>query len=281
MKLRTDHIWPLVILAALGFYVSLIPLPPNDFWWHLKIGEIIYTRRSIPTTNMFAWTLPADAPFTYGAWLGELLLYILYRWGGLSLVTFARNVLILAAFWLTALTARERSDSWRLATPALALAGGMSLNNLIIRPQIWSFPLFALYLYLLTRYAAGRLRSGWLLVLPLLMACWVNAHGAFILGLVLLGIFTVGEAVRAAAGPGDTAEYDDTRPLSWRQVGWLAGIAALTAAATLVNPRGIGIVRYVVGLLTENPARPWWWSGNRRRLRASPTSFSTLASCSC
>ncbi len=255
MKLRTDHLWPLVILAALGFYVSLIPLPPNDFWWHLKIGEIIYTRRSIPTTNMFAWTLPADAPFTYGAWLGELLLYILYRWGGLPLVIFARNLLVLVAFGLAALAAWERTASGRLVTPPLALAAGMSLNNLIVRPQIWSFPLFALYLYLLNRYTAGRLRERWLLLLPPLMAFWVNAHGAFILGLVLVGIFAVGEAVRAAAGPGDAAGYDDAGPLSWRQVGWLAGIAALTAAATMVNPRGVGIARYVVGLLTDKPSQ--------------------------
>ncbi|MGQ9718080.1 MAG: hypothetical protein ACUVR6_10410 [Anaerolineae bacterium] len=247
MKLRTEHLWPLVILAALGFYTSLVPLPPNDFWWHLKIGELIATRRAIPTTNMFAWTLPADAPFTYGAWLGELLLYVLYRWGGLELVTFARNVLVLAAFWLAARAAWERCGSWRLVAPALALAAGMSLNNLVIRPQIWSFPLFALYLWLLTRHSLGRLRAGGLLVLPPLMAFWVNAHGAFVLGLVLVGIFVVDEALQALLRePGARA---------WRDVGALAGAAALTALATLANPRGIGIAAYVVDLLTDRPSQ--------------------------
>jgi len=238
--------------------VSLIPLPPNDFWWHLKIGEIIYTTRPIPNTNMFAWTLPADAPFTYGAWLGELLLYILYRWGGLALVTFARNLLVLLAFWIVGLTAQERvaqaivaqADSLRhgrLTAPALALLGGMSLNNLIVRPQIWSFPLFALYLWLLTRYAAGRLRARWLLLLPPLMAFWVNAHGAFVLGLVLVGIFAVGEAVRTLLRqPGSC---------SWSEVGALAGAGALTALATLANPRGVGIAAYVVDLLTDRPSQ--------------------------
>lgn len=247
MKLRIDHLWPLVILAALGFYVSLIPLPPNDFWWHLKIGELIYTQRAIPTTNMFAWTLPADAPFTYGAWLGELLLYALYRWGGLELVIFARNVLVLAAFWLAARAAWERCGSWRLVTPALALAAGMSLNNLIVRPQIWSFPLFGLYLYLLTRYSLGRLRAGWLLVLPPLMAFWVNAHGAFILGLVLVSIFAVGEALRTLAGGPQTR--------SWREVLWLVGVGGLTILATLANPRGVGIAAYVADLLTDKPSQ--------------------------
>ncbi|MBC7227932.1 MAG: hypothetical protein H5T61_11990 [Thermoflexales bacterium] len=260
-----DALWSAVVLAGLAFIISLIPLPPNDFWWHLKIGEIIFATRAIPTTNMFAWTLPPDAPFTYGAWLGELLLYLVYRAGGLPLVTFARNLLVLLAFWLVGRTARERSSSWRLTAPALALAGGMSLNNLIIRPQIWAFPLFALYLWLLNRYVAAcssarseaecRIHARWLLPLPLLMALWVNVHGSFVLGLVLMGIFAVGEAVRTAwaQGGGGAEGHPDT--LSWRGVGALFGVGALTALATLANPRGVGIAAYVVDLLTDRPSQ--------------------------
>src|SRR4030067_279853 len=70
-----DILWVLVILAGFLFFTSLIPLPPNDFWWHLKIGESIYITHSIPTTNIYAWSLPVDQPFFYAAWLGELLLY--------------------------------------------------------------------------------------------------------------------------------------------------------------------------------------------------------------
>ncbi len=259
-----DALWPAVVLAGLGFLASLIPLPPNDFWWHLKIGEMIYTTHAIPTTNMFAWTLPADAPFTYGAWLGELLLYLLYRAGGLPLVTFARNLLVLLAFWMVGWTARERSGSWRLTAPALALAGGMSLNNLIVRPQIWAFPLFALYLWLLTRYAAwsearsaaeDRRRARWLLLLPPLMAFWVNAHGSFILGLVLVGIFAAGEALRTACSQARSGAECRPDALPWRRVGLLFGVGALTALATLANPRGIGIAAYVVDLLTDRPSQ--------------------------
>lgn len=258
-----DALWSAVVLAGLGFWVSLIPLPPNDFWWHLKIGEMIFTNRAIPTTNMFAWTLPPDAPFTYGAWLGELLLYLLYRTGGLPLVTFARNIMVLLAFWLMGQTARERSGSWRLAAPALALAGGMSLNNLIVRPQIWAFPLFALYLWLLTRYvarsqarSAAECRPGWLLLLPPLMAFWVNVHGSFVLGLVLVGIFAIGEAVRAAVcSQARSAAECCPDALSWRGVGILFGVGALTALATLANPRGVGVVAYVVDLLTDRPSQ--------------------------
>ncbi len=242
-----DLLWPWVVWVTFGFYVALVPLPPNDFWWHLKIGEIIYHTGQVPTTNIFSWSLPAETPFFYGAWFGEWLLYVLYRLGGLALVMVARNGLILGAYAVVVAEARRRTGSWRSTTLPLALACFMSVNNLILRPQMWSWMPFVLYLVLLSRYAAGKLRPKWLLACPALMIFWVNAHGAFILGLVLLGIFTVGEGLRIL--------LKQTGARSWREVGWLAGVSSLTAAATLLNPRGVGIVGYVIGLMTDPPSQ--------------------------
>ncbi|MFN3762296.1 MAG: hypothetical protein ACK4WK_03725, partial [Anaerolineae bacterium] len=138
-----------------------------------------------------------------------------------------------------------------------------------VRPQIWAFPLFALDLWLLTRYTVRsearsaaecrptRLRSaasltpnGYLLLLPLLMAFWVNVHGSFVLGLVLVGIFAVGEAVHAVA-----QAISLRHRFSGRRVGVLFGVGALTVLATLANPRGVGIAAYVVKLLTDRPSQ--------------------------
>ncbi|HOT91973.1 MAG TPA: hypothetical protein PLJ78_12085 [Anaerolineae bacterium] len=245
--LPTAALWFLAVLAGFGFYVSLVPLPPNDFWWHLKIGELIYTTGTIPATNMFAWTLPTDTPFFYGAWLGQWLLYAVYRRGGVALLLFIRTAMALTAFGLVGAEAKRRSASWRLAAFVLIFACLMTFNNLIVRPQIWSWLPFVFYFVLLCRYADGALRGRWLLLCPLLMVFWVNAHGAFILGLVLLGGFTVGEALRTWFG------LDGAR--SWRAVGWLAAVSGLTGLATLVNPRFVGIVNYVVGLMTNPPSQ--------------------------
>jgi len=247
LRLNITVLWPLVVLAGFGVYVSLVPLVPNDFWWHLKIGEIIYIKRTLPTTSMFAWSLPAETPFFYGAWLGEWLLYVVYTWGGLPLLLFGRTILALSAFWLTAFRARLRSDSWRLSALALAFAGTMSLNNLMLRPQIWSWLPFVIYLLVLDSWSAGRLRKSWLLVLPPLMVFWVNAHGAFVLGLVLVGIFGLGELL------GKLLKRGGTR--SWSDLTRLAGVGGLTGLATLINPKGIGVVEYVVGLMTDPPSQ--------------------------
>ena len=165
---RLEHLWVLLALSVIGIFISLVPTDPNDFWWHLKAGQLVATD-GIPSTNRFAWTVPADTPFVYQSWLGEWLLYMLSVIGGLPLTVFARNALGLVAFTLVAVEAHNRTGSWRLAAGAVLLAAAMSLNNLSTRTQIWSWLLFTLLLVLLGSYTRGRLHPRWLVVLPLLM----------------------------------------------------------------------------------------------------------------
>jgi hypothetical protein len=240
-------LWLAVILAAISFLVALIPIRANDFWWHLKLGELIFTQRSIPTTNIFAWTLPAGYPFFYGAWLGELLLYIPYRLGGLELLVFTRNLLAFGLFTLVGWEARQRSGSWRIAAFVVLLFYVMVLNNLTLRTQIWAWLPFMLFAIPLSRFAAGAISPRWLLLCPLIMAGWVNTHGSYILGLVLLGAYFAGETLRTL--------LKQTSALPWRSIAWLGAAGALTAAASLANPRGFGIYAYFIDLMTDPPSQ--------------------------
>jgi hypothetical protein len=245
--LRIDQLWLLIILVGFGVIVSLTPLVPNDFWWHLKIGQIIFQTGAIPNTNQFAWSLPADTPFTYGAWLGEYLFYLLYRLGKLDLVIFARTIMVLVAFWLVGYEAQRRSRSWRIAAVVTASACVITMNNLIVRPQNWSWLPFITVFILLSRFSASQLRARWLLALPLIMVFWVNVHGAFILEIVLVGIFFVGEALRTWKKlPGF---------MSMRNLGWIGATGLLTGLATVINPRFTKIFGYVVDLMTDRPSQ--------------------------
>lgn len=241
---RLDHLWVLLALSVVGIFISLVPTSPNDFWWHLKAGELVATG-GIPTTNMFAWTLPADTPYVYQSWLAEWLFYALYRLGGFPLVVFARNMLGLAAFALVAYEARRRSGSWRLAAGAVLLAAAMSINNFTTRTQNWSWVLIPLLFILLSRYVDGRLLPRWLVALPVLMIVWVNLHGAFALGLLLAAAFATGETLRRL--------LRQPHALNWQRLRVLYIAFAAMLAATLVNPLGIGIFGYV-RLLLEDPS---------------------------
>jgi hypothetical protein len=247
IQLRTDQLYPLIILAGFSFLVFLIPLPPNDFWWHLKIGEIIYTQGSIPTTNMFAWSLDPQTPFTYGAWLGELTLFVIYKLGKLELLSFIRSTLILLVCWFVGYETYLRSHSWRLASLSIAFLGTMTLNNLAVRPQIFTWMIFVAFIFVLNRFAEGTAKPATLFSLPFLMLAWVNMHGTFILGGVLIGIFFTGELLRRL--------LDTDNTVGWQKIKWLFLVGCATGLAMLANPNGPGIVRYVADLMTDQPSQ--------------------------
>jgi hypothetical protein len=234
-----EQLWAIMTLTLIGVFIALVPTLPHDFWWHLKIGQLV-AERGLPTTNLFAWTLPDNTPFIYATWLGEWLFYALYRAGGLPATILARNLLGLAGFALVAAEARRRSGSWRLAALAALLAASMTINNLATRTQNWSWVPFSLYLLILGAYVDGQVRRRALLALPLMMAFWVNVHGAFVLGLALVVIVAGGETLRRL--------FKQPRALGWDRLGalYLAGVA--TAAATLLNPIGPAIFGYVAKL---------------------------------
>jgi hypothetical protein len=245
--LGIDQLWLLVILAGFGVFVSLTPLAPNDFWWHLKIGQLTYQNGHIPSSNMFSWSVPVDTPFTYGAWLGEYLFYLLYHVGRLDLVIFTRTILALVAFWLVGYEAKRRSGSWRIAALVVAPACIITINNLVVRPQNWSWLPFMAFFILLSRYADQQLPGRWLLALPVIMVFWVNAHGAFILGSVLVGMFFAGEILRFWMKlPGYMAI---------RKIGLIGVTGVLTVLATVINPRFTRIFGYVLDLMTDKPSQ--------------------------
>jgi hypothetical protein len=93
----------------------------------------------------------------------------------------------------------------------------------------------------------GRTRLLWLL--PLLMLAWVNLHGGFLVGFVLLGIYWVSAVWQWFRLKED--RFDDVwrRIRIGRLVRNLTLTGALSAAATLVNPYGfklhVHIYRYL------------------------------------
>lgn len=244
---RVDQLWMIVFFTGILFVTSLVPLLPHDFWWHLKVGEIIVETRTIPTTNMFGWTLDAAHPYAYGSWLGEVIFYLLYQLGRMKLIIFIRNFLFGISFFLVAWEAKRRSHSWRVTAIVLLLSFAMASDNLQIRPQMFSVLPFVTFLILLNRYATNQLKATWLLVCPLMMLFWVNAHGAFILGFILLGIFAVGEVIQQIS--------KQTDPRTWRKTVWLLVVTVLTLIALLGNPDGFGIFSTVLDLITDKPVQ--------------------------
>ncbi|GAB4112208.1 MAG: hypothetical protein OHK0050_13090 [Roseiflexaceae bacterium] len=241
-----DHLYGLVLFILAACLLALVPNGPHDFWWHLEVGRLIASDR-LPTANIRAWTLPPEQPYVYAGWLAEYCFYLLVEWGGLIMPGIARNLLGFLALALVTTEALRRTRSWLLAGAAALLVTLLGFNNLSVRPQSFVWPLVAAYLLLLGAWSARQIRSRLLLLLPIMMLAWVNLHGSFPLGIVLIGLVGIGELGRIL--------LKDPGACSWARWGELVGVGLSTILATLANPLGLELYRYVGGLLSNATVR--------------------------
>jgi hypothetical protein len=241
-----EHLWCLTALAGIFVFLSTHPIRPHDFWWHIEAGREIVSTGQIPTVDAFSFTTPGRPYIYWVYWLMESALYILYSLGGAALVVFTHSLVITATYSLLLWLCWRLSRSWRVAAFCTLYAAAMGLNNWNVRPQIIAFPLSVLFLWAIYEYRLTP-RRRWLALCPSGMLVWVNSHGSFVLGLLLLGIWLVEEGwqVLRARLWGD----------GWAQIRRLLppGIAlAVSALACLINPRGLGIISYL-NSMSGNP----------------------------
>jgi len=242
-RLSLSQLWVVVALSGILIVLDLTFVRSNDFWWHVRAGQWIVANGRIPAVDLFSYTR-LGTPFTYEAWLMEVVLYLLLRSGGLPLVIYFHALAITAAYALLFRTAhRAGGGDARWAVLVTLAAAALGANNWSVRPQTISFPFFALTLFLLEasarRQGAGvneRQGSRALWALPPLFALWANAHGGFVFGLALLGAGLLGRLV-------DWLKHRQRFPTR------LVLVAGLCAAATCLTPSGLGMVNYVLGFV--------------------------------
>jgi hypothetical protein len=93
-----------------------------------------------------------------------------------------------------------------------------------------SFLLAGLVLFLLEKYKREGRR--WIYALPLVLLLWVNVHGGYAIGFMLLGVYLVGEIFNNLTGPGG----DPIVP--WSRLGPLLVVGAISFAVVAINPHG-------------------------------------------
>ncbi|MCU0494067.1 MAG: hypothetical protein MUD01_20955, partial [Chloroflexaceae bacterium] len=268
-SLTLDHIWLLFILALIWVFVGLTPLPPNDLWWHMAAGRTMVAEGTLMTTNRWAYTLPADAPYVYQSWLSQVLMYGLWAVGDVPLLALSRLVAITGAYGLVAWHALRSTGNGRAVAVALFVAAMTGWSNWTLRPQTLVLPLGALFVVAINEYREGRLGVRWLAALPATMLLWVNMHGSFVVGLGLVGMVWLGSTVEALRAPRESSRA------AWGQWRVWAGATLATLAVTLANPLGLGIFSYLRDMLGNEPLQRWFveWQPMQPSLNPVASSF--------
>jgi len=231
--------WSPLRLFGLAFGVLLWLLITKtmvdpDLWGHLRFGLDMLASRTIPATDSYSFT--SDRLWVNHEWLSELLMAVAYKCGGVL----GLNLLKLSAIWLLATTIagalRQESSTHGARIVLLGLTVFVSYTRMqVIRPQIFAVALFALVLYAMRQFDRGRHRAIW--ALPPCFVLWVNLHGSWIVGLTVVAVW-LGVALY---------EREQTER---RTVLISAGI--VTVLATLVNPYGLGLWKFLLETVRFN-----------------------------
>jgi tetratricopeptide (TPR) repeat protein len=187
--------------------------------------------------------VPTRDPFTFGAadrpwidvhWLFQVMLAGVHAAGGV------RGMILLAAaagsgVILVGLAARDRRcPSWIAGACWLPALLAMSAR-LVPRPEIISFLAMSAYLAVLMR-TDDRPALAW--ALPAVQVLWVNSHGLFLLGPIILGAYLVGEALDRLT-PAAAVRAAGPRARRWRFWVNVGGAALAVGLACLANPYGL------------------------------------------
>lgn len=218
----------LLCLFAANFFAGTDP----DFWWHLRTGQLIAETGAVPHQDVFSYTA-AGRPWVAHEWLSELILFWLYSAGGYVTTEAAFSLVITLAYFVLYQLLRRLAIDQTLALAVLVLAATIHLAPWAPRPQLFTFLLFAVFLYILFGYKrSGRARL-WLL--PPLTALWVNLHAGYVVGLFLIGLFVAGELLNRFTRRPAVA----VRPLV------VAGVCS--TLAVLANPNTYNALLYPFG----------------------------------
>lgn len=278
MKYLTLNRLIIAIVFIAIFAMSARTPTDTDSWWHLQSGRYIVENQTLPQTDPFSHTRLGEPWINHG-WLPQVALYLTFdtlSYPGLVLVLSSAITLAFAFAWRQ----RRGSDLWLSAFTFIIAATATSIIW-AVRPQLISFVLTGIVAYLLHRFKQGHERALWWL--PAVMLVWVNSHGGFAIGFILIIAYIFGETGNAILNPRETFPVFKTWKV-WeglpRNLQQLLVVFLVCFLIVPLNPNGIEMWGYPfrtvgIGVLSDFIAE--WQSPDFQQIFMHPFIWLLLA----
>jgi len=213
-------------VAALVTILVSSTISDADLWGHLRFGADILRTWHLTAHDPYSFT--SDIAWINHEWLSEVVLAAVYfPFGAIGLNLLKLGVIggVAALMWRFA---KRTGANWFSAVVFTALVVVSTYTRTqSLRPQLFSVLLFAGLVTLMDGVERGG-RTPYLEVAGL-FCLWANFHGGWIVGLGVLGLWSVFHPRRLP-------------------------LLAVAAAATLINPYGVGLWKFLYS--TVGLARP-------------------------
>jgi hypothetical protein len=238
-----------LVFILLVFGISWGPLAKGllgdaGIGWHIRTGQLILSTHSIPRVDPFSLTMHGKTWYAW-EWLYDAGVGAIHHAAGLNGVVFFSALVIALTFALVLRMMLARGPSLPVAVILLLPAVSASTIHFLARPHVLSWLFTVIWFGLLERFEEdGKTRL--LLWLPVLTLLWVNLHGAFVVGFILLAIYFVSALVNWLV-----AQSEERRELARLRMQALGLAGILSFVATFGNPYGYKLHIHVYQYLTD------------------------------
>ena len=181
------------LFLLLSFSAGKDLLGDVDTGYHIRAGEHIIDTFSIPRNDIFSFLSP-PLSWTAHECLSEVIMAIIHRTSGLTGVVLFFSFIISMVYYLLYKIIKTNEDNLILTVFILLLILISSQIHWLARPHIFSLVLILVWYFLLDLYQYNQ--RNYLYLLPPLMLLWVNLHGGFLAGFILVGIYLFGNVVK-------------------------------------------------------------------------------------
>jgi hypothetical protein len=211
--------------------------------WHLRNVDAMLAEGAWLTHDPFTWNR-VEATWRNNQWLGDLALWSGWKWGGLEGIAAVTTILL--ALILRHLYRLLSGDGipWPLALFWTYLAALGISSSFVARPNVFTILGVMVVASTLDRYHRGVCsfrRTLWLLPL---MLVWVNTHGGFLAGLMMLVAAVLIEGALTLGIP-----HGNDRVGAHARMLHLIPLTIAAWVCTLVNPYGWKIYTWIFQLL--------------------------------
>jgi hypothetical protein len=187
---QRSGIYIFLISFACVYYLSNTPLLLGhwDLGWHLAAGDLIRDRGSIPFQDPWSFTL-GDKQWYNLSWLWDVIASVLFqyaKYSGLVFFVVACGAVIVGYLTFICLS----SGASTIAVCISVFSACLLYPSFATPPNVYlaASPNTSTMLFCVIFYGECLKRTRWLL-LPAMMVLWVNLHGGFLLGFLIVGIF--------------------------------------------------------------------------------------------
>ena len=247
----------MALLCVLVFTpLSVRLLGDGGIGWHIRTGQQILATHAVPRVDSFSSTM-AGRPWFAWEWLYDMAVGQLEATLGLNGVVWLTAVVIAAVFaWMFRLLI-ARGTNLLVALLLVLLTVSASMIHFLARPHVlsWLFTLAWFWILDSSQRDAvdGRVDHGarWLWALPLMMLVWVNVHGGFLVGFVLLGIFLLGAIWTWFRAREKRIEELLQRIAAGKRARTLVAVGLLSGVASLANPYGWKLYSHIYHYLSN------------------------------